>query len=55
MQREHWFWFLLTAAVLLWYSTVTIYVSIKGALDIKQMLRRLRTRHESDNDGQGTA
>ncbi|HOX37245.1 MAG TPA: hypothetical protein PL033_04580 [Candidatus Brocadiia bacterium] len=38
---EHWFWFLMTAAVLVWYSTVTVYVAIRGAMDIKTMLRNL--------------
>ena len=32
------FWFILTAAALLWYSSITIYVSIKGARDIREML-----------------
>jgi hypothetical protein len=41
MIGEHWFWWLVTLAVLIWYSTVTIYVSVKGTLDIRQMLRRL--------------
>lgn len=36
------FWWLLTAAVLVWYSTVTIYVAIRGATDIKNMLARLK-------------
>ena len=36
------FWWLLTGAVLLWYSTVTIYVAIRGGIDIKQMLGRLK-------------
>ena len=40
---EHWFWWLTTAAVMAWYSTVTIYVGIKGALDIKHMLARLQS------------
>ena len=48
MIREHWFWFLLTAAVLVWYSTVTIYVAIKGARDIQQMLERLRSPQPAD-------
>lgn len=39
---EHWFWWLLTAAVVVWYSTITIYVSIRGGLDIKHMLARLK-------------
>jgi hypothetical protein len=42
MIGEHWFWWLVTLAVLVWYSTVTIYVAVKGALDIRQMLRRLK-------------
>jgi hypothetical protein len=28
-------------ACVIWYSTVTIYVAIKGASDIKNMLARL--------------
>jgi hypothetical protein len=35
------FWFLLTAACLVWYATVTVYVAFKGAGDIKSMLARL--------------
>ena len=42
MISEHWFWWLVTLAVLVWYSTVTIYVAVKGTLDIRQMLRRLQ-------------
>ncbi len=38
---EHWFWWLLTMACLAWYATVTVYVAIKGAADIKGMLKRL--------------
>lgn len=38
---NHWFWSALTAACLLWYSTVTVYVAIKGSVDIKNMLARL--------------
>ena len=42
MIGEHWFWWLVTLAVVVWYSTVTIYVALKGTLDIRQMLRRLK-------------
>jgi len=42
MIGEHWFWWLVTLAVLVWYSTVTVYVALKGTLDIRQMLRRLK-------------
>ena len=38
---KHWFWWFMTMACVVWYSTVTIYVTIKGAADIKQMLARL--------------
>ena len=44
---SHAFWAVMTAAVVIWYSTVTIYVGIKGIKDIKQMLARLKP-------GQGT-
>ena len=35
------FWWLLTMVCLVWYSTITVYVSVRGALDIKHMLARL--------------
>jgi len=38
---QHWFWWVMTAACVLWYSTITVYVAIKGAKDIKNMLARL--------------
>ncbi len=46
MFGEHWFWGLLTLAVLVWYSTVTVYVAIRGVLDIKVMLARLKRRDD---------
>lgn len=36
------FWWLLTAACLAWYATITVYVAVKGLRDIRGMLRRLR-------------
>jgi hypothetical protein len=36
-----WFWWLLTMACVVWYSTITVYVAIRGAADIKSMLKRL--------------
>jgi hypothetical protein len=47
MISQHIFWFLLTMVCVAWYSTITIYVAIKGATDIKQMLKRLS---DSAND-----
>jgi len=37
----HWFWWALTIACVVWYSAMTIYVGIRGVIDIKGMLRRL--------------
>jgi hypothetical protein len=42
---EHWFWWSLTMAVVVWYSTITVYVTYKGARDIKNMLRDLKASH----------
>ncbi len=44
--REHWFWTALMALVMLWYSTITIYVACRGSKDIRGMLQRLRDRRE---------
>lgn len=46
--RNHWFWWALTMACVIWYSTITVYVAIKGARDIKNMLARLDAAKESD-------
>ncbi len=42
MLKSHPFWGVLTIAVLAWYCTITIHVAIRGALDIREMLRRLK-------------
>ena len=39
--REHWFWWLVTMACVVWYSSITLYVTVKGVADIKGMLKRL--------------
>lgn len=36
------FWKLLAAACLIWYSSVTLYVAVRGFRDIREMLRRLK-------------
>jgi hypothetical protein len=38
------FWWLLTWLCLVWYSTLTIYVAVKGVRDIRRMLTQLRGR-----------
>ena len=45
---EHWFWWLLTMACVVWYSTITVYVSIRGTADIKSLLRTLSKEKEND-------
>ena len=42
----------MTALCVVWYSTITIYVAIKGGADIKHMLARLdaiRVREEEED------
>ncbi len=41
---DHVFWWFLTMASVVWYSTITVYVSVKGVADIRDMLRRLSER-----------
>lgn len=48
MLKDHWFWGAVTLACLTWYSTITIYVAIKGARDIRNMLRRLSDSQDQD-------
>jgi hypothetical protein len=43
-------WFVVIVICLVWYSTVTVYVAIRGALDIKGMLARLgRSKTEDES------
>jgi hypothetical protein len=35
-------WWLLTVFSVAWYFTVTVYVAVRGAADIRQMLVRLQ-------------
>ena len=48
MLEDHWFWGAVTLVCLTWYSTITIYVAIRGARDIRNMLRRLSDSQEQD-------
>jgi len=47
MLDNHPFWALLTLAVLVWYSSVTVYVAVRGSMDIKHMLRRLADQRDA--------
>ena len=44
MLTNHWAWGLLMIAVISWYTTVTVYVAIRGGLDVRSMLRELGKR-----------
>lgn len=35
-------WWLLAGACVVWYSTLTVYVAVKGLFEIKAMLARLK-------------
>jgi hypothetical protein len=50
MMGEHWFWLLLLAACIVWYSTITVYVAIKGGFDIAHMLGRLADQAEQSQE-----
>lgn len=39
------FWWLLTYSTVGWYLSVTVYVAVRGVVDIRQMLRRLADDH----------
>ena len=38
------FWRILALLCLAWYATVTLYVAVRGAIDIRGMLARLTKR-----------
>lgn len=50
MIGEHWFWWTLTMACVVWYSTITIYVAVRGAADVKNMLANLAQDQQSDEE-----
>ena len=55
MLTHHPFWGLLTLAVLAWYSTITLYVGIRGAFDIRNLLRKLKDDQEATGGDDGGA
>lgn len=46
---NHWFWWLLSVACVAWYSTVTVYVAIKGTGDIKRMFAFMSKQLEASS------
>ncbi len=47
---DHWFWFALTIACLVWYSLVTVYVAVRGAYDIRGMLSHLGAKRRINDE-----
>ena len=43
-------WWTILMICLVWYSTVTVYVAIRGAWDIRGMLGRLAASNEQSDD-----
>jgi hypothetical protein len=43
-------WLGVLVACLAWYGSVTIYVAVRGAFDIKHMLARLRESQSDDSE-----
>jgi len=52
---RHWFWWAMTAACVVWYSTITVYVAFKGIFDIRNMLKRLSGKPNDPQDGSSAA
>ena len=50
MNTAETFWWVLTMAAVGWYLTITVYVGVRGALDIRHMLRRLESQHSRRED-----
>lgn len=48
----HWFWTIIVLACLVWYSTMVLFVTFRGAIDIRGMLARLK-QGQLDDDTEG--
>lgn len=53
MEGLHFLWLGVTILCLLWYSTITLYVAVRGGADIGQMLRNL-SRPNGPRDREGS-
>jgi hypothetical protein len=49
----HWFWWLLTMGVVVWYLTMTGVVAVLGFRDIRKMLKALTEGHEREKAEEG--
>ena len=48
---EHWFWLGLVGFTLTWYVVVTAFVAVRGAKDIRNMLRDLKDGQRDLEEG----
>jgi hypothetical protein len=48
MTKGHWFWWSITLACVVWYSTITVHVAIRAAWDIRKMLDDLGRTRDGD-------
>ena len=39
---EQTFWWLVSMACVVWYSTITVYVAVRGGSEVRKMLARLK-------------
>jgi hypothetical protein len=46
---DHWFWLGLSVACVVWYTTITGYVAVKGWADIQSMFRGLARQKHPEN------
>ena len=46
------FWLIMVIAALSWYILVTLYVSLKGVADIREMLKRLGERKAGNSESE---
>ncbi len=45
----HWFWWVVAMACVVWYVVMTFYVGVRGAIDIRTMLRNLSAQKEAED------
>jgi len=44
-----WFWWVVAMACVIWYIVMTLYVGVRGAIDIRTMLRNLSAQKKAED------
>jgi len=47
---KHIFWWSLTIITLTWYALICIYVGVKGGIDIRRMIERLKEQKQAADE-----